>query len=108
MLSGRGLSALWLREASRTHPKEESFRYPPAPPVHTHSTDLRADQTPSWFSLSRDYVPPWVLALIRKVVRELELFLPQPFTDEIRGMCDALDFNLVDCVLLNLAYEFSA
>ncbi|XP_065770794.1 N-acylethanolamine-hydrolyzing acid amidase [Muntiacus reevesi] len=55
-----------------------------------------------------DYVPQWVLALIRKVVPELELFLPQPFTDEIRGMCDALDFNLVDCILLNLAYEFSA
>lgn len=76
--------------------------------MYTHSTDLRADQAPSWFFLSRDYVPPWVLALIRKVVRELELFLPQPFTDEIRGMCDALDFNLVDCILLNLAYEFSA
>ncbi|XP_020759807.2 N-acylethanolamine-hydrolyzing acid amidase [Odocoileus virginianus] len=55
-----------------------------------------------------DFVPQWVLALIRKVARELELFLPQPFTDEIRGMCDALDFNLVDCILLNLAYEFSA
>ncbi|XP_027400577.1 N-acylethanolamine-hydrolyzing acid amidase [Bos indicus x Bos taurus] len=55
-----------------------------------------------------DYVPQWVLALIRKVVPELELLLPQPFADEIRGMCDALDFNLVDCILLNLAYEFSA
>lgn len=46
--------------------------------------------------------------MIRKVVPELELFLPQPFADEIRGVCDALDFTLVDCILLNLAYEFSA
>ncbi|XP_036708779.1 N-acylethanolamine-hydrolyzing acid amidase isoform X2 [Balaenoptera musculus] len=53
-------------------------------------------------------VPKWVLALIRKAVWELELFLPQPFTDEIRGQCDALNFNLADCILLNLAYESTA
>ncbi|KAB0391470.1 hypothetical protein E2I00_004086, partial [Balaenoptera physalus] len=55
-----------------------------------------------------DNVPKWVLALIRKAVWELELFLPQPFTDEIRGQCDALNFNLADCILLNLAYESTA
>lgn len=95
---------------------------PPAPPLFNVSLD--ASPQLRWLPvlqhydrdflrsamahIIQDYVPPWVLALIRKVVRELELFLPQPFTDEIRGMCDALDFNLVDCVLLNLAYEFSA
>uniref|UniRef100_A0A8C3X4S6 N-acylethanolamine-hydrolyzing acid amidase n=1 Tax=Catagonus wagneri TaxID=51154 RepID=A0A8C3X4S6_9CETA len=55
-----------------------------------------------------DNVPKWVLTLIRKAVGELELFLPQPFTDEIRGMCDALNLNLADCILLNLAYESTA
>ncbi|XP_022455027.1 N-acylethanolamine-hydrolyzing acid amidase isoform X1 [Delphinapterus leucas] len=55
-----------------------------------------------------DTVPKWVLALIRKAVWELELFLPQPFTDEIRGQCDALNFTLADCILLNLAYESTA
>lgn len=57
---------------------------------------------------SRDNVPEWVLTLIRKAVWELEFFLPQPFIDEIRGMCDALDFSLGDCILLNLAYESTA
>uniref|UniRef100_A0A8D0UL30 N-acylethanolamine-hydrolyzing acid amidase n=1 Tax=Sus scrofa TaxID=9823 RepID=A0A8D0UL30_PIG len=55
-----------------------------------------------------DNVPEWVLTLIRKAVWELEFFLPQPFIDEIRGMCDALDFSLGDCILLNLAYESTA
>lgn len=46
--------------------------------------------------------------MIRKAVGELERFLPQPFADEIRGVCDALNFNLADCLLLNLAYESTA
>ncbi|XP_036859199.1 N-acylethanolamine-hydrolyzing acid amidase isoform X1 [Manis javanica] len=55
-----------------------------------------------------DTVPKWIHALIRKAVGELERFLPQPFADEIRGVCDALNFNLADCLLLNLAYESTA
>ncbi|XP_055290342.1 N-acylethanolamine-hydrolyzing acid amidase [Moschus berezovskii] len=95
---------------------------PPAPPLFNVSLDAAPELR--WLPLLQhydrdflrsavahiigDYVPQWVLALIRKVVWDLELFLPKPFTEEIRGMCDALDFNLVDCILLNLAYEFSA
>ncbi|XP_031326744.1 N-acylethanolamine-hydrolyzing acid amidase isoform X1 [Camelus dromedarius] len=55
-----------------------------------------------------DNVPKWVLELIRKTVRMLELFLPKPFIGEIRGMCDALNFQLADCILLNLVYESTA
>jgi N-acylethanolamine-hydrolysing acid amidase len=43
-----------------------------------------------------------------KVIGELESFLPQPFTDEIRGMCDFLNLSLAEGLLVNLAYESSA
>ncbi|KAF6131654.1 N-acylethanolamine acid amidase [Phyllostomus discolor] len=56
----------------------------------------------------RDTVPKWVHAIMQKAVKELEGSLPQPYTDEIRGMCDVLNFNLADCLLINLAYEFTA
>ena len=46
--------------------------------------------------------------MIGKVVGELAAFLPQPFTDEIRGMCEVLNYDLADCLLLNLAYETTA
>nr|XP_020041758.1 N-acylethanolamine-hydrolyzing acid amidase [Castor canadensis] len=55
-----------------------------------------------------DRVPKWVLALMGKVIGELESFLPQPFTDEIRGMCDFLNLSLAEGLLVNLAYESSA
>uniref|UniRef100_A0A2K5E615 N-acylethanolamine-hydrolyzing acid amidase n=1 Tax=Aotus nancymaae TaxID=37293 RepID=A0A2K5E615_AOTNA len=55
-----------------------------------------------------DRVPRWVHVLMGKVVLELERFLPQPFTGEIRGMCDFLNLSLADCLLVNLAYESSA
>nr|XP_055153277.1 N-acylethanolamine-hydrolyzing acid amidase isoform X1 [Symphalangus syndactylus]XP_055153278.1 N-acylethanolamine-hydrolyzing acid amidase isoform X1 [Symphalangus syndactylus]XP_055153279.1 N-acylethanolamine-hydrolyzing acid amidase isoform X1 [Symphalangus syndactylus] len=55
-----------------------------------------------------DRVPKWVHVLIGKVVLELERFLPQPFTGEIRGMCDFMNLSLADCLLVNLAYESSA
>lgn len=45
---------------------------------------------------------------MRKAVGELEGSLPQPYTDEIRGMCDVLNFSLADCILINLAYDFTA
>ncbi|XP_039701416.1 N-acylethanolamine-hydrolyzing acid amidase [Pteropus medius] len=53
-------------------------------------------------------VPKWVHAVIRTAVGELERLLPQPFIDEIRGMCDVLNLSLADCVLVNLAYESTA
>ncbi|XP_078302150.1 N-acylethanolamine-hydrolyzing acid amidase isoform X2 [Panthera onca] len=53
-------------------------------------------------------VPKWVHALIGKVVGELAAFLPQPFADEIRGMCEVLNCDLADCLLLNLVYETTA
>lgn len=53
-------------------------------------------------------VPKWVHVVIRTAVGELERLLPQPFIDEIRGMCDVLNLSLADCVLVNLAYESTA
>uniref|UniRef100_A0A8C9DL04 N-acylethanolamine-hydrolyzing acid amidase n=1 Tax=Prolemur simus TaxID=1328070 RepID=A0A8C9DL04_PROSS len=55
-----------------------------------------------------DRVPRWVHALIGKAALVLEHLLPQPFTGEIRGMCDVLSLSLADCLLVNLAYESSA
>lgn len=90
--------------------KDESFRnpLPPSPPP-TLAFPFASKQIKHLRCCSsRDNVPEWVLTLIRKAVWELEFFLPQPFIDEIRGMCDALDFSLGDCILLNLAYESTA
>ncbi|XP_004472632.1 N-acylethanolamine-hydrolyzing acid amidase [Dasypus novemcinctus] len=53
-------------------------------------------------------VPRWVHPLIAKVVGQLEYFLPQPFTEEIRGICAALGLDLTDGLLVNLAYESTA
>ncbi|XP_012892953.1 PREDICTED: N-acylethanolamine-hydrolyzing acid amidase-like [Dipodomys ordii] len=55
-----------------------------------------------------DRVPDWVLRLIGKRIGELERFLPQPYGDEIRGMCNFLNLSLADGLLINLAYESSA
>ncbi|MBZ3888028.1 N-acylethanolamine-hydrolyzing acid amidase [Sciurus carolinensis] len=55
-----------------------------------------------------DRVPKWVLELIGKEIMKLESLLPQPFTDEIFGVCDFLNLSLVDGLLVNLAYEYSA
>ncbi|XP_044536210.1 N-acylethanolamine-hydrolyzing acid amidase [Gracilinanus agilis] len=53
-------------------------------------------------------VPSWVRAVIKPVAEEMEKFLPQPFEGEIRGMCDSLNLDVGNCILINLAYEFSA
>ncbi|XP_007495753.1 N-acylethanolamine-hydrolyzing acid amidase [Monodelphis domestica] len=53
-------------------------------------------------------VPSWVHAVIQPVADEMEKFLPQPFEGEIRGMCDSLSLDVGNCILINLAYEFSA
>lgn len=55
-----------------------------------------------------DRVPQWVLEMIGEVVSKVESFLPQPFTDEIRGMCNFLNLSLAEGILVNLAYEASA
>ncbi|XP_030169518.1 N-acylethanolamine-hydrolyzing acid amidase isoform X1 [Lynx canadensis] len=95
---------------------------PPAPPLFNVSLDAAPELR--WLPVLRhfdlDFVraamahilgnraPKWVHALIGKVVRELAAFLPQPFTDEIRGMCEVLNSDLADCLLLNLVYETTA
>lgn len=81
----------------------------PSTPGHTHShpSSLWA-HTASWLFFFRDTVPKWVHAVMRKAVGELEGSLPQPYTDEIRGICDVLNFSLADCILINLAYDFTA
>ncbi|XP_023563463.1 N-acylethanolamine-hydrolyzing acid amidase isoform X4 [Octodon degus] len=55
-----------------------------------------------------DRVPKWVLEVIGKLVAEMESFLPQPFTEEIRGISNFLNLSLTDGLLINLAYESSA
>uniref|UniRef100_A0ABI7X3S1 N-acylethanolamine-hydrolyzing acid amidase n=1 Tax=Felis catus TaxID=9685 RepID=A0ABI7X3S1_FELCA len=95
---------------------------PPAPPLFNVSLDAAPELR--WLPVLRHFdldfvraamahilgnrVPKWVHALIGKVVGELAAFLPQPFTDEIRGMCEVLNYDLADCLLLNLAYETTA
>ncbi|KAG8515221.1 N-acylethanolamine-hydrolyzing acid amidase [Galemys pyrenaicus] len=95
---------------------------PPAPPLFNVSLDVAPKLR--WLPVLRHYdldflraamegimgdkVPKWVHAVIRKTEGELEHFLPQPFLDEIHGMCDFLNLSLADCVLVNLAYESTA
>ncbi|EDL88612.1 N-acylsphingosine amidohydrolase (acid ceramidase)-like (predicted), isoform CRA_b [Rattus norvegicus] len=55
-----------------------------------------------------DRVPQWILEMIGEIVQKVESFLPQPFTSEIRGICDYLNLSLAEGVLVNLAYEASA
>ncbi|XP_042323237.1 N-acylethanolamine-hydrolyzing acid amidase [Sceloporus undulatus] len=56
----------------------------------------------------RDTIPKWVHSIIRPIAEEIESFVPQPFAGEIRGLCKALDLNVGDGLLLNLAYESTA
>ncbi|KAI5278823.1 N-Acylethanolamine-Hydrolyzing Acid Amidase [Manis pentadactyla] len=107
LLAGAGLSAA----AEPRAPPLFNLSLDAAPelrwlPVLRHFDEdyLRA----AFAQILRDTVPKWIHALIRKAVGELERFLPQPFADEIRGVCDALNFNPADCLLLNLAYESTA
>ncbi|XP_074084570.1 N-acylethanolamine-hydrolyzing acid amidase [Macrotis lagotis] len=53
-------------------------------------------------------VPGWVLEALRPALSEAARLLPQPFGAEIGGMCAFLGMEAADCVLVNLAYEFSA
>ncbi|XP_027795609.1 N-acylethanolamine-hydrolyzing acid amidase [Marmota flaviventris] len=94
----------------------------PAPPLFNVSLDAAPELR--WLPVLRHYdpdlvraavvqiigdrVPKWALTLIGKVITELESFLPQPFTDEIRGISDFLNLSLADGLLVNLAYEYSA
>nr|6DY2_A Chain A, N-acylethanolamine acid amidase alpha-subunit [Cavia porcellus]6DY2_C Chain C, N-acylethanolamine acid amidase alpha-subunit [Cavia porcellus] len=55
-----------------------------------------------------DRVPKWVRDVIGKLVAEMESFLPQPYTEEIRGISDFLNLSLADGFIVNLAYEASA
>ncbi|KAK1345819.1 hypothetical protein QTO34_008284 [Cnephaeus nilssonii] len=95
---------------------------PPAPPLFNVSLDaapeLRWLPVLQHFDLDfvraamahilGDKVPKWVHAVLRTAVGELEGSLPQPYADEIRGMCEVLGFSLADCVLINMAYEATA
>lgn len=95
---------------------------PRAPPLFNVSMDAAPEQR--WLPMLQHYdpdfvraavaevigdrVPQWVLEMIGEVVSKVESFLPQPFTDEIRGMCNFLNLSLADGILVNLAYEASA
>ncbi|XP_028645015.1 N-acylethanolamine-hydrolyzing acid amidase isoform X1 [Grammomys surdaster] len=95
---------------------------PETPPLFNVSLDAAPEQR--WLPLLRHYdpdfvraavaqvignrVPQWVLKTIGEIVWKVENFLPQPFTDEIRGICDFLNLSLADGILVNLAYEASA
>lgn len=46
--------------------------------------------------------------MIGEVVSKVESILPQPFTDEIRGISNFFNVSLAEGILVNLAYEASA
>ncbi|XP_006898541.1 PREDICTED: N-acylethanolamine-hydrolyzing acid amidase [Elephantulus edwardii] len=94
----------------------------PAPPRFNVSLDAPPELR--WIPVLRHYdldylraavarviserIPKWFHTSIVKIVGRMESFLPHPFTDEIRGICDVLNLNLADCLLVNLAYEYTA
>ncbi|XP_064415590.1 N-acylethanolamine-hydrolyzing acid amidase isoform X2 [Latimeria chalumnae] len=53
-------------------------------------------------------VPKWVHFAIKPLAAELDLFFPQPYAGEIRGLSKAFGVSLGDGVLLNLVYEVTA
>ncbi|EDL05261.1 N-acylsphingosine amidohydrolase (acid ceramidase)-like, isoform CRA_c [Mus musculus] len=95
---------------------------PGTPPLFNVSLDAAPEQR--WLPMLRHYdpdflrtavaqvigdrVPQWVLGMVGEIVSKVESFLPQPFTDEIRSICDSLNLSLADGILVNLAYEASA
>nr|6DXY_A Chain A, N-acylethanolamine-hydrolyzing acid amidase subunit alpha [Mus musculus]6DXY_C Chain C, N-acylethanolamine-hydrolyzing acid amidase subunit alpha [Mus musculus] len=95
---------------------------PGTPPLFNVSLDVAPEQR--WLPMLRHYdpdflrtavaqvigdrVPQWVLGMVGEIVSKVESFLPQPFTDEIRSICDSLSLSLADGILVNLAYEASA
>lgn len=95
---------------------------PGTPPLFNVSLDVAPEQR--WLPMLRHYdpdflrtavaqvigdrVPQWVLGMVGEIVSKVESFLPQPFTDEIRSICDSLNLSLADGILVNLAYEASA
>nr|XP_060635363.1 N-acylethanolamine-hydrolyzing acid amidase [Anolis sagrei ordinatus] len=56
----------------------------------------------------QESIPKWVHAIIRPIAEEIVSCVPQPFAGEIWGLFKALDLNVGDGLLLNLAYESSA
>ncbi|CAK7316016.1 N-acylethanolamine-hydrolyzing acid amidase [Vulpes lagopus] len=116
--SGRALLLLWAGVWAGVW----AAASPPAPPLFNVSLDAAPELR--WLPVLRRFdldalrtamahilgnqVPRWVHALMGKAVGELARLLPPPFTDEIRGMCQVLDYSLADCLLLNLAYESTA
>ncbi|XP_076999260.1 N-acylethanolamine-hydrolyzing acid amidase [Tamandua tetradactyla] len=108
LLAGSGMSA----------PSPPSPSRAPAPPRFNVSLDVAPELR--WQPVLQHYDPNFLRAAMAHVIREkvpkwvhalvdvLEYFLPQPFTDEIRGICKALDLSLSDCLLVNLAYESTA
>ncbi|XP_032190500.1 N-acylethanolamine-hydrolyzing acid amidase [Mustela erminea] len=114
--AGRALLLLWAAAGLC------AAASPPAPPLFNVSLD--AAPALRWLPVLRRFdldflrsamahilgnkVPKWVHAWVGKLVEQLEPFLPQPFADEIRGLCEVLDYSLADCLLLNLVYESTA
>uniref|UniRef100_A0A3P8W6T3 N-acylethanolamine-hydrolyzing acid amidase n=1 Tax=Cynoglossus semilaevis TaxID=244447 RepID=A0A3P8W6T3_CYNSE len=53
-------------------------------------------------------VPKWVHHAVAPVVKVLDLFIPQPYAGEIRGLASHFGGSLSDIIILNFAYEMTA
>uniref|UniRef100_A0A4X2KS36 Acid ceramidase N-terminal domain-containing protein n=1 Tax=Vombatus ursinus TaxID=29139 RepID=A0A4X2KS36_VOMUR len=49
----------------------------------------------------------WVYIVIKELINDLEGLLLEPYANEIRGICNALNISFVDGILFNLVYESS-
>lgn len=60
------------------------------------------------FSPASSTVPKWVHHAVAPVVKVLDLFIPQPYAGEIRGLASHFGGSLSDIIILNFAYEMTA
>ncbi|XP_036620776.1 N-acylethanolamine-hydrolyzing acid amidase-like [Trichosurus vulpecula] len=55
----------------------------------------------------KEQIPRWVYVVIKEIINDLDGLLLEPYTHEIRGICNALNISFVDGILFNLVYESS-
>ncbi|XP_027710443.1 N-acylethanolamine-hydrolyzing acid amidase-like [Vombatus ursinus] len=55
----------------------------------------------------KEQIPRWVYIVIKELINDLEGLLLEPYANEIRGICNALNISFVDGILFNLVYESS-
>ena len=91
-------------------------------PAPEYIINLDADPKDRWKKIGEIYktevkqameaikttIPEFVFMLVDKIGSELDSLLPQPYSDELRGLAEVTDIKVGELFLLNLAYDITA